>query len=113
MLNGNLSNKNSLNENNNIILNKDVSLEEINSTLTQKVLTILKETDKMRIQADLITTKIELQEDGIVHIIFGSKLLPMTKANFQKEETKIAIKSAVSKALGKQVSVKYDNFNNQ
>ena len=31
-------------------------------------------------------------------------------AKVQKEETKIAIKSAVAKALGKEVSVKYDNL---
>ena len=74
------------------------------------MLTILKENEKIRLHADLLTTKIELQEDGIVHIIFSNNLVQTTKANFQKEETKIAIKSAVAKALGKEVSVKYDNF---
>ena len=96
--------------NNNILLNKNVSLEEINDGLTSKVLTKLKENGKMRIQADLITTKIELQEDGIVHIIFNGNIIPAIKANFQKEETKIAIKQAVAQTLGKEVSVKYDNF---
>ena len=103
--------KDTVSSNNNLILNKDVSLDEINSTLTSKVLTILKESDKIRIQADLITAKIELKEDGIVHIIFNGKVPDASKENFQKEETKIAIKSAVTKALGKQVSVKYDNLN--
>ncbi len=94
----------------NILLNKNASLEDINSNLGAKVLTILKENEKIRLHADLLTTKIELQEDGIVHIIFSNNLVQTTKANFQKEETKIAIKSAVAKALGKEVSVKYDNF---
>ena len=94
----------------NLLLNTNNSVEELNKDLTDKVLTTLKENGKMRIQADLLTTKIQLQEDGIVHIIFNGNILPMTKANFQKEETKIAIKSAVQKALGKEVSVKYDNF---
>lgn len=95
---------------NNILLNTDNSIEDINTNLSSKVLTILKENGKMRLQADLLTTRIELQNDGIVHIIFDGNILPMTKANFQKEESKIAIKSAVHKALGKEVSVKYDNF---
>ena len=94
----------------NILLNKNVSIDDINSNLGTKVLTILKENEKIRLHADLLTTKIELQEDGIVHIIFSNNLVQTTKANFQKEETKIAIKSAVAKALGKEVSVKYDNF---
>ena len=94
----------------NILLNKNVSIDDINSDLGTKVLTILKENEKIRLHADLLTTKIELQEDGIVHIIFSNNLVQTTKANFQKEETKIAIKSAVAKALGKEVSVKYDNF---
>ena len=94
---------------NNIILNQDVSLEDINSNLATKVLTYLKENGKMRIQADLLTAKIELQDDGIVHIIFNN-LPPASKSNFQKEETKIALKTAVHNALGKEVSVKYDNF---
>ena len=58
----------------------------------------------------IITTKIELQEDGIVHIVFNGPVLESQKVNFQREETKIAIKSAVQKALGKEVSVKYDNL---
>ena len=52
----------------------------------------------------------ELHDDGIVHIIFGGNVIPSVKANFQKEETKLAIKSAVTKAIGKDVAVKYDNF---
>ena len=34
----------------------------------------------------------------------------ISKENFMKDESKIAIKSAVKQALGKEVSVKYDNL---
>ena len=69
-------------------------MKSINEGLTNKVLTTLKENGKMIIQADLLTTKIELQEDGIVHIIFTSAPSALSRENFQKEETKIAIKTA-------------------
>ncbi len=106
----NMSSNTSSTATNNLILNKPNAINEINENLASKVLTILKENGKMRIQADLLTTPIKLMEDGIVHIIFDNNLTDFAKANFQKEETKIAIKSAVAKALGKEVSVKYDNF---
>ena len=82
----------------------------LNADLGEKVLAILKENGKVRVHADLLSTKIELQEDGIVHIIFNGNVPSVAKTNFQKDETKIAIKSAVQKAIGKDVSVKYDNF---
>jgi DNA polymerase III gamma/tau subunit len=84
--------------------------KEINSNLTSKVLTILKENGKIRLHADLISSRFELQEDGIVHIIFNNVVQVISKENFMKDETKIAIKSAVKQALGKEVSVKYDNL---
>ncbi len=80
------------------------------SDLKAKVLTILKDNGKIRVQADLSTAKIELQDDGIVHIIFDGNLAMVSKDNLKKEETKLAIKSAVQEALGKETSVKYDNF---
>ena len=82
----------------------------LNADLGEKVLAILKENGKVRIHADLLSTKIELQEDGIVHIIFNGNVPVVAKTNFQKDETKIAIKAAVQKAIGKDISVKYDNF---
>ena len=97
-------------DNNMLILNKQNSLEELNEGLASKVLTYLKENEKIRLHADLLTTRIELQEDGIVHIIFDNPPQFSTKENFKKEETKIAIKMAVKNALGKEVSVKYENF---
>ncbi len=84
--------------------------KEINSNLTSKVLTILKENGKIRLHADLLSAKFELQEDGIVHIIFSNTVQAVSKENFQRDESKIAIKSAVKQALGKEVSVKYDNL---
>jgi len=95
---------------NNLVLNNPSQMKSINEGLTNKVLTTLKENGKMIIQADLLTTKIELQEDGIVHIIFTSAPSALSRENFQKEETKIAIKTAVKTVLGKEVSVKYDNL---
>ncbi|MBR3280864.1 MAG: DNA polymerase III subunit gamma/tau [Clostridia bacterium] len=94
----------------NVIASVKEEMANVNSDLKDRVLTILKENEKMRIQADLITTTIEYKDDGIVHIIFNDVLNPVSKSNFQKEETKIAIKQAVQKAMGKEVSVKYDNF---
>ena len=94
-----------------LLLNTQNTVDSLNNGLTEKVLTYLKENEKFRLQADLLTTKIKLQEDGIVHIIFDAPPSPATKENFKKEETKIAIKAAVKFALGKDVSVKYDNFN--
>ena len=96
---------------NNLVLNNPSQMKSINEGLTNKVLTTLKENGKMIIHADLLTTKIELQEDGIVHIIFTSAPSSLARENFQKEETKIAIKTAVKTVLGKEVSVKYDNLN--
>ena len=93
-----------------LLANVKEDMSNVNSDLKDRVLTILKENEKMRIQAELLSTKIEYKEDGIVHIIFNGNLIPASKANFQKEETKIAIKQAVQKAMGKEVSVKYDNF---
>lgn len=79
-------------------------------SLKDKVLTKIAENGKIRLQADLINTKMELQDDGIVHIIFSEVLIPTSKSNLQSEESKMAIKSAVKEVLGKEVSVKYDNF---
>lgn len=78
--------------------------------LTTKVLTNLKENGKIRLHANLLNTKIEYMSDNIVHIIFNGAVDSITKATFQKDETKIAIKEAVVKAMGKDVGVKYDNL---
>lgn len=83
---------------------------ENTNDLASKVLTNLKENGKIRLHANLLSTKIEYGEDGIVHIIFNPPVDMVTKATFQKEETKIAIKEAVVKAMGRDVSVKYDNL---
>ena len=96
------------------IPNRQVTVIEDTSVntndLASKVLTNLKENGKIRLHANLLGTKIEYMEDGIVHIIFNPPVDMVTKATFQKEETKIAIKEAVVKAMGKDVSVKYDNL---
>ncbi len=80
------------------------------SDLKDKVLTIIKENGKIRLHADLLLAKFELQDDGIVHIIFNGNLQSVTKDNLSKDESKVVIKSAVKAALGKETSVKYDNF---
>ena len=90
----------------NTLMNQTASLDD----LTAKVLTNLKENGKIRLHANLLNTKIELKEDGIVHIIFNPPVDTVTKATFQKDETKIALKEAVVKAMGREVSVKYDNL---
>lgn len=100
----------SLQVSSNLLLNTQNKLEDLNDGLKEKVLTYLKENDKIRLQADLATTKIELQEDGIVHIVFDGNVMPASKENLKKEESKIAIKNAMKNAFGKEVSVKYDNF---
>ena len=94
-----------------ILLNTQNTVAGLNNGLSEKILAYLKENEKFRLRADLLTTKIRLQEDGIVHIIFDAPPTEAAKDNFKKEETKIAIKAAVKYALGKDVSVKYDNFN--
>ena len=81
-----------------------------NDDIQSKVLTNLKENGKIRLHANLLSTKIEYKEDGIVHIIFNPPVDTVTKAAFQKDETKIAIKEAVVKAMGRDVGVKYDNL---
>lgn len=78
--------------------------------LASKVLTNLKENGKIRLHANLLQTKMELMADGIVHIIFESPVDAITKATFQKEETKLAIKEAVIAAVERDISVKYDNL---
>ena len=100
----------SVNENNEAA--KQESFNTVNDTddLTTKVLTNLKENGKIRLHANLLNTKIEYMSDNIVHIIFNGAVDSITKATFQKDETKIAIKEAVVKAMGKEVSVKYDNL---
>lgn len=82
----------------------------VNDDLASKVLTNLKENGKIRLHANLLNTKIELMQDGIVHIIFNGPVDALTKGTFQKDETKVAIKEAVVAAMGKEVSVKYDNL---
>ncbi len=77
------------------------------SNLKDKVLSKISDD---RLRSDLLKTKIELQNDGIVHIIFSEAVLYITKANLQKEESKMAIKSAVKEVLGREASVKYDNL---
>ena len=84
--------------------------ENTENDLAQKVLTNLKENGKIRLHANLLNTKIELMQDGIVHIVFNGPIDALTKGTFQKEETKIAIKEAVIAAVGRDVSVKYDNL---
>ena len=85
--------------------------EEIKEqSLKDKVLTNLHENGKIRLQTDLINAKIELQDDGIVHIIFNEAIIPTSKANLTSEESKMAIKAAVKHALGRDASVKYDNL---
>ena len=83
---------------------------EESDDIQSKVLTNLKENGKIRLHANLLSTKIEYMEDGIVHIIFNPPVDTVTKATFQKDETKIAIKEAVVKAMGRDISVKYDNL---
>ena len=78
--------------------------------LASKVLTNLKENGKIRLHANLLQTKIEYMADGIVHIIFNGQVDALTKGTFQKDETKLAIKEAVVAAMGRDVSVKYDNL---
>lgn len=104
ILNGNDS------QNKNIENNKIECREVKEDDIGSKVLTNLKENGKIRLHANLLSTKIEYKEDGIVHIIFNPPVDTVTKATFQKEETKIAIKEAVVKAMGREVSVKYDNL---
>lgn len=86
------------------------SSEKAEEDLTAKVLTKLKENGKIRLHAYLLTTKMECQEDGIVHILFQQPVDAVTKATFQKDETKMAIKEAVNAVMGKEVSVKYDHL---
>ncbi len=93
----------------NIVEEGIVNPKEAND-LTTKVLTNLKENGKIRLHANLLNTKIEYMSDNIVHIIFNGSVDAITKATFQKDETKIAIKEAVVKAMGKEVGVKYDNL---
>ena len=92
--------------NNSVTIVKEMSAND----LTTKVLTNLKENGKIRVHANLLNTKIEYMADNIVHIIFNGAVDAITKASFQKEETKIAIKEAVVKAMGRDVGVKYDNL---
>ena len=92
----------------NLLNEKDVSIEE--QSLKDKVLTKLHENGKIRLQTDLLNTQIELKDDGIVHIIFNEIMIPTSKANLQNEDSKMAIESAVKEALGREVSVKYDNL---
>ena len=93
----------------NVGLSSGKEVDNTEQSLKDKVLTKLHENGKIRLQTDLINTSIEVQ-DGIVHIIFNEILLPTSKANLQKEESKMAIKSAVKDALGRDISVKYDNL---
>lgn len=99
----------------NVVTSQNVKSEITNSNIEQndlatKVLTNLKENGKIRLHANLLQTKIEYMADGIVHIIFNGQVDALTKGTFQKDETKIAIKEAVVAAMGREVSVKYDNL---
>ena len=94
----------------NVSLSSGKEADNSEQSLKDKVLTKLHENGKIRLQTDLINTSIEVQDDGIVHIVFNEILLPTSKANLQKEESKMAIKSAVKEALGRDISVKYDNL---
>ena len=101
--------------NSNVVTSQNVKNEVANSKVEQndlatKVLTNLKENGKIRLHANLLQTKIEYMADGIVHIIFNGQVDALTKGTFQKDETKIAIKEAVVAAMGRDVSVKYDNL---
>ena len=87
-----------------------ISENLVEDDLATKVLTNLKENGKIRLHANLLQTQIEYMADGIVHIIFKSPVDILTKGTFQKEETKLAIKEAVVAAMGRDVSVKYDNL---
>ena len=101
---------NKANEKTENIIEEVVSNSKEANDLTTKVLTNLKENGKIRLHANLLNTKIEYMADNIVHIIFNGSVYAITKATFQKDETKIAIKEAVVKAMGKEVGVKYDNL---
>ena len=101
---------NKANEKTENIIEEVVSNSKEANDLTTKVLTNLKENGKIRLHANLLNTKIEYMADNIVHIIFNGSVDAITKATFQKDETKIAIKEAVVKAMGKEVGVKYDNL---
>lgn len=85
-------------------------VQTISDDLTSRVLTNLKENGKIRLHANLLNTKIEYKDDEIVHIIFNPPVDAVTKASFQKDETKITLKEAIVKAMGRDVSVKYDNL---
>ena len=100
----------SVNENNEAAKQESFNMVNDTDDLTTKELTNLKENGKIRLHANLLNTKIEYMSDNIVHIIFNGAVDSITKATFQKDETKIAIKEAVVKAMGKEVSVKYDNL---
>ena len=80
------------------------------SELKLKVLTKLKENGKILLHAKLENTQIELGEDGMVHIIFNSPVDTFTKTSLLKDESKQAIKEAVTSSVGKEVSVKFDNL---
>lgn len=90
--------------------NQNIDLNKKSTSLKTQILTNIVKNGKMRLQSDLINTNIELKEDGIVHIIFNGNVIPSVKMDLQKEESKMAIKNAVKEALGKDVSVKYDNL---
>lgn len=98
-------------QNNTMAMQSNVpETQKIENDLKHKVLTILKENGKIRLHTNLLNTEIELKEDGIVHIIFNAPVDAVTLATLQKQETKIVIKEAVVKAVGKEISVKYDNL---
>lgn len=86
------------------------SIQTETSDLKLKVLTKLKENGKILLHAKLEQTRIELGEEGIVHIIFDNPVDTFTKASLQKEESKLAIKEAVVSSIGKDISVKFVNL---
>ncbi len=88
-----------------------VSEQKMSTDLKSKVLTNLKENGKILLHTKLEETKIELgEEDGLVHIIFEKPVDSFVKMNLLKEESKLAIKEAVIRAVGKDVSVKFVNL---
>ena len=92
--------------------NKNITSTTVkHSDLKSKVLTNLKENGKILLRAKLEETEIEMcEDDGLVHITFTKPVDTFAKASLLKDESKQAIKEAIVKAVGKEISVKFVNL---